>query len=132
MNERNRKSCFFPAVLKLFLLSVTSILFLTALSATASGILMCFHDIPCESLYGVAAVPVVLLAGFASGRAASAILPVRGLYAGGLSALCLFLMMLLTGAMLGNETLWSMWALAEGSLALLGCLTGSILGASKR
>ena len=48
MNERNRKSCFFPAVLKLFLLSVTSILFLTALSAAASGILMCFHDIPCE------------------------------------------------------------------------------------
>ncbi len=132
MNETSRRIRIARLLLKLLLLSVTAILCMTLLSAAAAGLLMPLRETARSLFYGVAAILTVLLTGLLTGRLAAALMPVRGLAAGALSAMGAFLLMLLAGSFLNQGTLFSLWTLSEGLILLFGCLTGSLIGASKR
>ncbi|MBR5743667.1 MAG: hypothetical protein IKX85_07645, partial [Clostridia bacterium] len=95
-------------------------------------LLMALKNVDRSAFYGAAAILAVLLAGLVTGRIAAALLPIRGLPAGGLAALAVFLLMLLTAALLDVSEPFTLWTLAVGSVLLLGSLTGALVGAARR
>ena len=119
-------------LLKLLLTAVTALLSMLLFSLASSGILMALKIVDRSAFYGAAAILTVLLAGLVTGRIAAKLLPIRGLAAGGLAAFAVFLLMLLTAALLDVSELFTMWTLAVGSFLALGSLTGALIGAARR
>ncbi|MBR5742688.1 MAG: hypothetical protein IKX85_02715 [Clostridia bacterium] len=119
-------------LLKLLLTAVTALLSMLLFSLASSGILVVLKSVDRSAFYGAAAILTVLLAGLVTGRIAAKLLPIRGLAAGGLAAFAVFLLMLLTAALLDVSELFTMWTLAVGSFLALGSLTGALIGAARR